>query len=182
MPRRNPQANQNRQTDIVREPIRVFVSSHQKEFARLREELAIRIGGLAFEKISKSILVADLAEHSPGTRVRQEIDELLDKCSIYLIVIGRRSSKWVKYEYEYALSNNLPILAYEYYKPTAQRAIVKTDTLVQKLMSAGIKLRGHNPRFHNISELIDAILNDLAELVAKIVNGYAGVKKTTSKV
>jgi hypothetical protein len=179
MPRpRSPRPRAN----LIKEPIRIFVSSHQGEFAKTRKLIRARVEALEIIPLRKWIFVADLAEDYPGTSVREDIERLLRSSSLYILLIGRRSSKYVRYELDYALTNGIPILAYEHYWPIANPPPVKTAHLVKSLREAGVKIRGHKEKkFEDRNKLIDAILSDLAELIGKKFNHYTSIIRAVTK-
>ncbi len=170
--------------DAVEEPIQVFVSSNQDEFDRLRKSLRSRIE--LQSQGHKWLFDVKLPEHSHSAHVKREIDRLLAISSIFVVLIGRKKSKWVNYEVDYALSNELPILAYEYYSRVRRRtgrpaSASETRNLLLKLRKADVRLRGHKGEFQEAEEVVTAVLDDLPELISRIVNHYAGISREISK-
>lgn len=124
------------------------------------------------------MFVAELVEDYPGPDWKATIDKLLSRSSILVLLIGRKSSnEWVEYELDYATKNDIPILAYEYYREMANPPQVETTALVSRL-KASTTLHGHgDKKFEDEEDLLIAIPKDLVEQVGIMINGYTNVKR-----
>jgi len=166
--------------ESVEEPVMVLVSSREQEFLQLREDLKHQIE--LQREGNRWLFEVRLPEHSHRAHLKVEIDKLLAMCSIIIVLIGRESSKWVTYEVDYAISNGIPILAYEYYRRRrAGLGSTKTRSLVRRLRNADIKLRGHKGEFQSRDDVVAAVLEDLPEIMARIANHYAAINREVSK-
>ena len=130
----------------IKEPISIYVSSHTQEFKELRERLKSRIRNLRTKQFGKRIFMAELVEDYPGPDWQATMNELLSRCSILVLLIGRRQSKkWVDYELDYATTNDVPILAYEYYRKSGSPLRTETRALVNRLKGR-TTIHGHGER------------------------------------
>jgi hypothetical protein len=154
------------------------VSSHTQEFTELRERLKSRIRNLRTKQFGRRFFMAELVEDYPGPDWKATMDELLSRCSILVLLIGRRQSKkWVDYELDYATTNDVPILAYEYYRKSSRSLRIETRALVNRLKGR-TTIHGHGERrFKDEDGLIVAILKDLIEEIGIMVNKYTAVKR-----
>jgi hypothetical protein len=162
----------------IKEPINVYVSSHTQEFKDLRGRLKSRIRNLRTKQFGKRLFMAELVEDYPGPDWKATMDELLSRCSVLVLLIGRRQSKeWVDYELDYATRNDIPILAYEYYKKSNRPVRTETRALVNRLKGR-TTLHGHGDRkFKDEDGLVIAVLKDLLEQAGIMVNRYTIVKR-----
>jgi Thoeris protein ThsB, TIR-like domain/Domain of unknown function (DUF4062) len=170
-----PQARPRTPRSRLKQPVRIFVSSNLKEFEKIRRSLQARVERI--EASGKWLLQAELTEDYPGNRLKATIDSLLAQCSIFVLLVGReKPRKWVKYELDYARTNGLPILAYEYHNKTKSPPPVQTKDFVDWLMNDGdILVRGHSPKFSDSDQLVDAVAIDLLEEVGRGMVHYARV-------
>ena len=161
--------------DRITQPIDVFISSSQREFRTLRKNLKREIEDQ--KQGGQWIFRAELAEDYPGENVDADIEELLGRCSIYVLIIGRWRSTRTAREFKYASSRGIPMLVYEYYPNSSKFPDKKIPIILSKAKALGIKIRGHDERFLDRQDLINRVLVDLPETIGRVVNHYAKIRR-----
>lgn len=162
------------------EPFKIFISSSQKEFENLRNNLkaAIDEETLAYQRIFRAILV----ESKKGMNIQSDIDEGLNDSAIYIGIFGRVYSEITVEEFRKARSNMLPVLIYRFRKDRRIRSVVSgpsnvDDFLRKEVKQHGIRIRGP---FFNETKLIEAVITDLVFQMVKMVKESASIRKTIS--
>jgi hypothetical protein len=166
---------------LLEKPVYVFISSHQREFQRLRTLAKNRI---EFDiQGTRWIFRADIAESTHARTVGGNITTLLERCEIFVLFIGYRSSSKTEGEFDYALANGIPILAYEYYQTDSEFANeTQTGEFLEKVMREGIIVRGHDEdKFGDDRQLVDRLLDDLLETLGTIVEHYIKIRKAVGR-
>lgn len=165
------------------EPFKVFISSSQKEFEKLRKNLkeAINAEEFARQRIMRAILV----EEKRGTVIDADIEEGIKDSSIYVGIFGRVYSEWTVREFRKAGDRILPLLIYRFLRRTGRggsrqsasrgRRSKVTVFLEDEVKRFGIRIRGP---YTSERALETAVLADLAFQVAKMVREAATVRKT----
>jgi hypothetical protein len=162
------------------EPFKVFISSSQKEFEKVRSDLKTDIDRqqLAYQRIFKAILV----EYKKGPSIPSDIDEGINDCVIYVGIFGRIYSEITVEEFKKAKSKKLPILVYRFRKDKRMKSVISGNSKVDKFLREEVKYHGIRIRIaHTYDELISTILTDLAFQVAEMVKECADVRKTISR-
>ncbi|MDG6922330.1 MAG: hypothetical protein JRN67_03435, partial [Nitrososphaerota archaeon] len=127
----------------------------------------------------KPIFTADLAEDYPSVKTDEGVSKLIQKSSLYILLIGYQNSMYTEREFDYAISKGLPILAYEYYrKKDKTYKKIQTNDFLDRVMKSGVKVRGHDDAFVKKSDLIDSVLLDIPEALGSLVNHYTRIKET----
>lgn len=160
------------------DPFKVFISSSQKEFEKLRENLkaALNEEKLAYQRIFRAILV----ESKKGPSIRSDIDDGINDAAIYVGIFGRIYSEITIEEFRMARSRMLPVLIYRFRKDRRIRSVIsgpsKVDDFLRKeVKQQDIRIRG--PYFNEV-QLIEAIATDLVFQVVEMVKECANVRKT----
>jgi hypothetical protein len=168
------------------EPFKVFISSSQKEFERLRKNLKERID--AEELVRQRIMRAILIEEKKGTGISEDIEKGIKDSSIYVGIFGRVYSEWTVQEFRKARDRILPLLIYRFPRlsrrgrprqraPRGRRSKVYVF-LEDEVKRVGIRIRGP---YTSESALEKAVMTDLAFQVAEMVREAATVRKTISE-
>lgn len=162
-------------------PFRVFISSSQNEFERLRKNLKSRINAERFadQRIMRGVLIED----ESGPVIPEDIAEEIGECSIYIGIFGRRKSDWTFREYREARARDLPLLVYQVTRRGRLRARTPgRRSEVQKFLDQEARSRGVRIRQYSSEDALeDAVLGDIAIEVAKLVTEAARVRKTIHK-
>jgi hypothetical protein len=156
-------------------PFKVFISSSQNEFDRLREALKERINSERFvdQRIMRSVLIED----ETGPVIAEDIAREINDCSIYVGIFGRRQSDWTFREYREARARDISLLIYQLRRrgrgiPRGRRSDV------QRFLDREVKERGIRIRQYGSEDRLErAVLNDLALETARLVNEAARVRK-----
>ena len=156
-------------------PFKIFISSSQNEFARLRDNLKQRINSERF--VDHRVMRAVTIEDERGQVIAEDIAQEMRECSIYVGIFGRRKSDWTFGEYRAARARDLPLLIYQLRKrglavPRGRRSEVQRF-LDQEVRSRGVRVRRHPSE----DKLERAILSDIAIETASLVNEAARVRK-----
>ncbi|NWG37050.1 DUF4062 domain-containing protein [Nitrososphaera sp.] len=163
------------------EPIKVFISSSQKEFERLRKNLKTEIDDveLAYQKMLRAILV----ESKKGTSIQSDIDEGLSDSAIYVGIFGQVYSEITVEEFRKAYSRMMPVLIYRFRKNKRIKSVIRGRSNVDEFLRAEVKqydIRIRGP-FSNETALIEAVITDLGFLIAKMVKESANIRRTIGR-
>jgi hypothetical protein len=166
----------------LEKPIYVFISSHQREFQTLRRTARDLVE--VTTQGNRWLFKVDLAEDTPGLTIGGHIKELQDRTQIYVLFIGYRYSLKTEGEFDFAWTNGLPILVYEYYQSRSRFAgRVNTDKFMKKILCRDIIVRGHDKedKYSQDRDVIDALINDLLEAIGRIVDDYTKIRKASGR-
>lgn len=163
------------------EPIKVFISSSQKEFERLRKGLKTEIGDveLAYQQMLKAVLV----ESKKGTSIKSDIDEGLSDSAIYVGIFGQVYSEITVEEFRKAYSRMMPILIYRFRKNKGIKSVIGGRSNVDDFLRTEVKqndIRIRGPFFSDAA-LIEAVITDLGFLIAKMVKESASIRRTIGR-
>jgi len=163
------------------EPFKVFISSSQKEFEKLRNNLKAVINEekLIYQRIFRAILV----ESKKGASIQSDIDKGINDSAIYVGIFGRIYSEITVEEFKKARSNMLPVLVYRFRKNKRIRSVISgssnvDDFLRREVRQYGIRIRGP---FFNDNDLMNSITTDLVFQVVEMVKECANVRKTIGR-
>lgn len=156
-------------------PFKIFISSSQNEFDRLRDALKERINSERF--VDQRIMRGVLIEDESGPVIAEDIAREIHDCSIYVGIFGRRKSDWTFREYREARARDLPLLVYQLKRrghgiPRGRRSDVQLF-LDKEVKERGIRIR----QYGSEDRLEQAVLNDLALETTSLVNEAARVRK-----
>jgi hypothetical protein len=138
---------------MVKRELDVFLSSDQKEFAKLRNTLAKKLCGMPF-------LTCTPLENQ-GADPTDVVDASLravEKSDIYVGIFGREYSETVIKEYQKAVEGRLPCFTY---LKTARRR----DPRVSEFVDDVLKNQFHYFEFHNNAELEQQLESDLRRFI-----------------
>jgi len=163
------------------EPFKVFISSSQKEFEKLRNNLKAIIDEekLVYQRIFKAILV----ESRKGTSIQLDINKEINNSSIYVGLFGRTYSEISVEEFKKARSNLLPVLIYRFRKDRRIRSIISgssdvDDFLRKEVKQYGIRIRGP---YYDEDKLVEIIMTDLVFQVVEMVKECANIRKVIGR-
>jgi hypothetical protein len=162
----------------------VFISSSQREFKRLRQELKENIDSEEMRFSRREIMNAVLIENQRGAVISEDIKRHLDGCSIYVGIFGKKLSEWVVAELREARASGIPLLIYHLKRvtrrgrPTDRQRGRRSNVeafLDEEVKRFGIRVRGPYRREENI---LDAILDDLACEIVELTMEATLVRRT----
>jgi len=161
--------------------IHVFISSAQAEFQRLRTILRLDIEN---ETIGRIIIFrVDLVEEKPGTDIETDIRKTLEKCTIYVGIIGKQYSETTIKEFQSARSMGLPLLVYMFRKKPRTKRTAESDRMwqfIEDIKNRGIRIRGYDTPYNDENELRDNVLADLGAHVATMTIQSAQIRRILS--
>src|SRR3972149_7257647 len=176
--KKKPRKNRTNETDLIH----VFISSAQAEFQELRRDLKYDIED---EKIGRvHVFKVDLVEEKPGTNIEADIRTALEKCTIYVGIIGKQYSEATIKEFQSARSMGLPLLIYMFRKKPRSKPAAEKDKMWQILEEdieiRGIRTIGNDMPYQDQNELLTYILADLGVHVAAMAIESARIRKILS--
>lgn len=167
-------------------PIVVFISSAQEEFEQFRLDLQETLNSEPWS--NQKALRGVLIQNQNRDVIPNLIRDALDEASIYVGIFGRQLRAWVKDEFKYAKSCNLPQLIYVYEQPSgpgrpprhrgAGRPSAVQTFLEDEAYGPGILVRGP---YHDLDQLHTVIPADIAIVVAKMTRENADIRRTLYK-
>lgn len=160
----------------VDKPIVVFISSAQREFAEFRHGLKVTIDTDPWHRLA--IASAVVIEEESGYNIQSRIRRKLDESSIYVGILGKNYSKWVKAEYDYAKSRGIPLLIYLYKRPLQATGRSRYDKFIRQIKESGTSIRSP---FRNLDELQTKIMADLAHTITEMVRESANLRRITNE-
>jgi hypothetical protein len=138
---------------MVKKELDVFLSSDQKEFAKLRNTLAKKLCGMPF-------LACTPLENrgADPTDVVEASLRAVEKSDIYVGIFGRKYSKTAIKEYQKAVECRLP--CFTYVKTARQR-----DPQLSKFIDDVLKNQFHYYEFHHSAEIERQLELDISRFI-----------------
>jgi hypothetical protein len=175
MPRKAPPP----QFDPIETPALVFISSSQNEFSQDRAKLKGDIDE-ALLRLARP-LRAIVVERQRGAKWDVDMEKGIEKCDIFILLLGTEYSDIVRHEFQTAHRMNIPIYVYVYLKPRRvhprYRKGLMRDFLQKDILPTKAKIRGYNQAYRNYELLLDETLADLAYCVVQMVHEAAAVRR-----
>lgn len=171
------------QFEPIEKPISVFISSAQREFEKLRKDLKTAIHDITLGYTRP--FHATLVETLHGDKINRDIQEGLEECDIYILLIGNQESAITQEEFLTAWERGIPVLVYVFLKPKS--IDVKSpkcpthDFLYKEILPKKIRVRGLDKPYRNIITLSTDVYADLASMVTKMVHESVSVRKTIGR-
>ncbi len=154
----------------------MFISSAQKEFESIRKKLKRQIELVRIGK--RLIFSVILVEKRGGDRIRADIREGLDEAAIYVILLGSQSSPTTVAEFDDAWIRGIRVLIYEPKKISKKSGMRHFRSKLRKL---GIRAQIPDRAYENEQDVIDHVINDLAEKFGDIAKMYVTVRNTVAR-
>lgn len=174
-----PRKTSTPQFEPIQKPISVFLSSAQKEFLKLRQDLKTAIDDMRLQYTKP--FQTTLVETQRGERISRDIEEGLDKCDIYILIIGNQESEYTQEEFIEAWEHGVPVLVYLFLKPKAMHPrLSKCLThkfLYKQVLPKGIRVRGLDKPYRSFEALFFDVSADLASKVTEMIHESARVRK-----
>lgn len=160
----------------VSHPMVVFVSSNQKEFQELRDNLQLLLEGDDF--LRRTMIKVELVERRGGERIRGDITQALRNTSIYVGLFGNKYSKPTIGEYLEARRRCLPLLIFDMVRRGRRDPRVRDFLQDQVTEEDDCRLETLHFQPSKVVDAAYAIAQVIANRIADLVQQNIDIRKT----
>lgn len=178
-----PKKLQAPQFEPLEQPISVFVSSAQVEFEQIRQDLKSDIDALSLR--FTRLFRAKLVEKDRGTKIDRDIEKGIEKCDIYILLLGDQYSDITRDEFLKAWKSGVQTYVYIYLKPKGispkSKRCPTHEFLFNDILPKQIRVKGFDKPYRAYGRLLDDVFADLAYCVAELVHESVQVRKVIGR-
>ncbi|MGD0145531.1 MAG: DUF4062 domain-containing protein [Nitrososphaerales archaeon] len=154
-----------------------MISSDQNEFQEIRENVKAEINELRIG--DRKGFRATLVEHERGEHIEADINEALDLCDAYVLLIGNHYSETTEEEFTKILPKGASLMVYRFNTRQYVSATEKENQtkFMRRIMDRGIRIRAYDSPYTRETRLIEAITSDLGILVEQSTHDITKIRK-----
>lgn len=112
-----------------------------------------------------------------GELIHQDINKALDRCAIYVLIIGHRESTATLDELKDAWIRGIPILVYDYRRRRSKKSSRnKLVSYIESQKKRGLRISQPDFPYTDESDLINQVLRDLPSKLGEIASKFVAVR------